>query len=131
MFDNLNQFDTSAANTGAKMELRDKDDAPVMKADGTPMTITLLGKDSDAYVKQDNANTDRRLAQGVRLKLTSASLIADANALRARCTVAWDFSEPCTYENAIALYTRFPAIRDQVEAFISERANFTLASPTS
>ncbi|MBP8062386.1 MAG: hypothetical protein KAY29_00810 [Brevundimonas sp.] len=131
MFDNLTQFDTSAANAGAKMELRDASDAPVLKADGSPMTITLLGKDSDAYIKQENAATNRRLAQGTRIKLTAESLKADSVALLARATTAWDFEEPCTYENAVALYTRFPAIKDQVEAFVSERANFTPASPTS
>ena len=89
MFDNLNQFDTSAANAGAKMELRDAADAPVLKADGHPMTISLLGKDSDAFIKQDNAATNRRLAQGSRIKLTAEALKADAISLLARCTTVW------------------------------------------
>lgn len=131
MFDELTQFDTSSANAGTKMELRDAADAPVLKADGSPMTITLLGKDSDAFIKQENAATNRRLAQGPRAKVTAEALKADAVAILARCTVAWDFSEPCTYESAVALYNKFPAIREQVDAFIADRANFTKPSPTS
>lgn len=128
MFDELTQSDVNAA---AKMELRDDADAPIMKPDGAPMTITLLGKDSDAYVKQDNANTNRRLAQGTRLKITAEALRADSIALLARCTVGWDFATPCTYEAAIQLYNKFPAIKEQADAFITDRGNFTRPSPTT
>ena len=128
MFDELTQSDVNAA---AKMELRDDADAPIMKPDGASMTITLLGKDSDAYVKQDNANTNRRLAQGTRLKITAEALRADSIALLARCTVGWDFATPCTYEAAIQLYNMFPAIKEQADAFITDRGNFTQPSPTT
>ncbi len=117
----------SAANEGAKMEVRDAAGVPLTKPDGTPITITLLGRDSDTFVKQENANTNRRLAQGPRLKLTAEALKAEAIGLLARCTVAWDFDEPCTYETATELYTRFPAIKEQADEFIADRANFTKA----
>lgn len=117
----------SAANEGAKMEVRDAAGVLLTKADGSPITITLLGRDSDTFVKQENANTNRRLAQGSRLKLTAEALKSEAISLLARCTVAWDFDEDCTYENARELYTRFPAIKEQADEFISDRANFTKA----
>jgi hypothetical protein len=133
----LSQFDTSGANEGAKMEVRDANGVPVLKTDGSPVTITLLGMDSDAYVKHENAATNRRLQQGTRAKLTAEGLKADAIAGLAKCTAAWDgFDQngepmPCTYENALALYTRYPVIRDQVSEFIADRANFLRTSPIS
>lgn len=129
---NLDQFDTvSAANEGVKMELTDVHGAVVLKEDGTPLTITLLGQDSDAWIKAENAAQNRRLAQGARMKLTAEALRSEAIASLAKVTVAWDFEEDCTYENAVRLYTRYPLIRDQVDRFVGERANFTKASPTS
>lgn len=130
--DILAQFDTvSSANTGAKLELTDANGAAVLKADGTPLTITLLGKDSDVWVKAENAARNRRLAQGPRMKLTAEALESEAIAALAKVTVAWDFDEPCTYEAAVRLYTRYPLIREQVDMFVGDRANFTKASPTS
>ena len=131
----LNQLDTvSAANEGAKLELRDAQGSPSLKDDGAPVTITLLGKDSDVFVKQQNAVTNRRLAAGTRLKLTSEAIQADGTALLAKCTIGWDGivvdgeSLACTYENALKLYNRFPIIREQVDEFIGERGNFSKAS---
>lgn len=130
--DILAQFDTvSSANSGAKLELTDANGAAVLKADGTPLTITLLGKDSDVWVKAENAARNRRLAQGPRMKLTAEALESEAISALAKVTVAWDFDEPCTYEAAVRLYTRFPLIREQVDLFVGDRANFTKASPTS
>lgn len=117
----------TAANEGAKMEVRDAAGVPLTKADGTPITITLLGRDSDAFVQQENRNTNRRLQQGPRVKLTAEALKAEAINLLARCTKAWDFDEPCNVDTATELYTRFPAIKDQADEFIAERANFTKA----
>lgn len=127
----------SAADGSAKMEVRDAAGVPVLKEDGSPITITLLGKDSDAWIKAENAATNRRLAQGTRIKLTAEGLKADAIAGLARVTVAWDgvgigeAETPCTYENAVRLYTQAPAIREQVDEFISDRGNFTKASQGS
>lgn len=131
--DILAQFDTvSSANSGAKLELTDANGAAVLKADGTPVTITLLGKDSDVWVKAENAARNRRLAQGPRMKLTAEALESEAISALAKVTTAWDFDDkPCTYENAVALYTRYPLIREQVDLFVGDRANFTKASPTS
>lgn len=135
---NLSQLDTkAAANEGAKLELRDVNGVPVLKGDGNPVTITLLGKDSDTFIKAENAATNRRLAQGARLKLTAESLKAEAISTLARCTVGWDGvgieedETPFSYENAVRLYTAFPFVFEQVDQFIAERANFLPSSPTS
>lgn len=130
-FDQLAQFDTSGANAGAKMEIRDPNGVPMFKADGSPLTITLLGRDSDAFIKAENQQTNRRLSQGTRVKLTAEALRADSIAVLARCTTAWDLDEPCSYETAVALYTKFPAIREQADEFLTDRSNFTKASPAT
>lgn len=130
--DILSKFDTvSSANDGAKLELTDANGAAVLKEDGTPLTITLLGKDSDVWIKAENAARNRRLAQGPRMKLTAEALESEAIQALAKVTVAWDLDAPCTYEEAVKVYTRYPLIREQVDLFVADRANFTKASPTS
>lgn len=125
---------TTVANAGSVMEVRDANGAPLIQEDGRPVTITLLGKDSDVFVKHEAAATNRRLAQGTRVKLTAEALKADTIGGLAKCTVAWDGigidedATECTYENALRLYNTFPDIRDQVSAFVDDRANFSKAS---
>ena len=135
----ITKLDTkAAANDGAKMEVLDLAGAPVLKSDGvTPVTITLMGKDSDAWIKFDNQVTNRRLAQGTRMKLTAEALKADQIKELAICTVGWDGiglgddETPFSYEKAVELYTLSPDIREQAKAFIEDRSNFSKASPTS
>lgn len=130
------KVDTKAAsNEGAIMEVRDANGAPLLQEDDRPVTITLLGKDSEVFTKHEAHVTNLRLAQGTRVKLTAEALNADALAGLARCTVAWDGigigedSTPCNFENAKRLYTMFPDIKDQVSRFVDDRANFLKASP--
>ncbi len=125
-----------AAYEGAKagtavLELVKPDGTPFLQADGkTPCTITLLGKDSDEYVKQDNKAGNLRLSQGARLKLTQEGLDATAIKNLAAVTVAWsgivmDGADlECTPANAADFYRRVPMVREQVEKFVEDRANF-------
>lgn len=133
----LSQFAAlQPADGSAQMELRDVSGQPVLKADGTPITITLLGKDSDAWTKHENAMGDSRLNQRGQHRLKMERLKAENVAGYAKCTVSWDGiglgeeTTACTYENALKLYTAFPAIRDQVDEFMGERANFLKVSPS-
>lgn len=129
---NLSQsLDTSGlANQGAVLELRDANGAPIQKTDGSPVTITLLGADSDVAVRHSNGVMNRRLAQGPRAKLTAEALEADAVALLVKCTAGWDGvgidedETAFTPEAAARLYHRFPAVREQVDVFIADRSNF-------
>lgn len=134
----LAQLDTTpVANEGVKLELRGPDDAPLRKSDGSPITITVLGKDSDAFVRQSNANANRYLNQKGRAKLSAEALKGEGISLLAKCTVDWDGimvegeTLDCTYDNAVKLYDRFAFIREQVDEFIGDRSNFSKASPTS
>lgn len=134
----LSAFDTAeTANSGAVMELRDPAGAPALQDDGAPITITLLGEDSDTVVKLQNRQTNRALRapgnQGISAEVSRANVIERLVA----ATVSWSGvvldGEPlkCTPENAKTVYTRFGFIRDQAALFITERGNFLKASPTS
>lgn len=133
----LSTIDTkSLAEEGVPMHLHGPNGAPLMQEDEkTPITITLLGDDSDALTKLDRATTNAHLrGNGV----VTAELAEAKHLTRlARATVGWsgivvdgkelEFSE----EAARELYKRFKWIRGQAAVFISDRANFSKASPES
>jgi hypothetical protein len=125
---------STLANEGAVLDLRDPTGAPMLKDDGSPVTLTLLGADSDVYVKASQDLTNRALRNRGKQNVTAASLLADQINLLAKVTVGWDgiglgeketgFSE----ENAKRLY-RIAFIREQAEAFIADRGNFSTVTP--
>ena len=123
---------------GFVVELRGPTDAQLFNDDETPMTITVIGADSDIAVKARNAQQNRRLQQGVRAKLTAEGLESDAAGYLAKLTVDWNVTmggekPACTYEAAVKIYStpKLAFIREQVDAAIADRANFLRASPTS
>lgn len=124
------------ANEGAKLELRDPNGAPMLKPDGGPVTITLLGTDSDTFQKVSNAQTNRHLRSKGQVLVTAESALTDHITLLAKITVDWDgigigeAETPFSEDNAKKLY-RVNFIREQVERFIADRGNFTKASPTA
>lgn len=123
-------------DAGALLELRGPDDAQLFNDDGSPMTLTLLGADSDVAVKARNANQNRRLQQGTRMKLTAEGLDADGASYLAKLTTGWNITlggekPPFSYEAAVKLYAnpKLAFVREQADAFIADRANFLKASP--
>lgn len=126
---------TAAANEGAVLELRDPTGAPMLNGD-EPVTITLLGTDSDVYTKASFALTNRALRNRGKQNVTAESLLADDINVLAKVTLGWSGIDkdgapfPFTEDNAKVLY-RVAFIREQVQAFIVDRANFVKASPTS
>ena len=132
----LSTLDTAdLANQGAVLELRAPNGSPVLQDDGkTPVSLTLLGADSDVLTRLSNAQTNAYLKQG-QLKVTAESAKANDLAYLAAATVDWSGVEvegaslECTPENVRALYVRFAWIADQARAFIADRANFLKASP--
>lgn len=119
---------------------------PLIAADGKPVTVTVVGIDSDVYVKsswkgRDDSVEDLRR----RAKFSSAQDDYKNAKLLAKCTLAWhgivkgwlvpggeinnelaDFN----YENAVALYSNRGVkwLYDQVNEYIADRANFLKAS---
>lgn len=127
----LGEISGYSPDEGAVLDLRGLDGAQLFNNDGSPMTITLLGSDSDVAVKTRNANTNRRIQQGPRAKVTAESLVSEGAAYLAKLTTGWNITmggekPACTYEAALKLYSnpKLSFIREQADAFIEDRANF-------
>lgn len=138
MADLANISQTYTPNAASILELRAPDDSALLHDDGTPMTLSLLGADSDVAVKARNSTQNRRLQQGVRAKLTAEGLDADGATYLAKLTVGWSLTmggeKPAfSYEAAVKLYTNpaFAFIREQADTFVADRANFLKASSTN
>ncbi|QPB10617.1 hypothetical protein [Bacteriophage sp. 438212] len=136
----LSTLDTSElANQGALLELRDPAGNPVLQEDGSPVTLILLGEDSDVVTQINNRNANQFLrgTSGSGQSVTAEMSRTNEINKFAAATVAWsgivvDGEEvPFSTDAAKGLYRRFPWIRDQVRAFIGDRANFTKASRKS
>lgn len=119
-------------NAGYELHLRGPDDALLFNDDQTPMTITVLGADSDIAVKARNAQTNRYLQRGAKAKITAEGSQSDHDAYLAKITLGWSIMmqpgamHPFSTEAALALYSdpKFSFVREQVDAAIGERANF-------
>lgn len=128
----LNQFDTTTrANEGVDCALRD-----LRTGKPTEAVITLRGLDSEAFrdIKTERAReTARRMEAGLSPELTPDEKDALTADTLSKLTVGWrglalagkelEFSQ----SEAFKLYLRYPAIREQVNAFAGDRANFALA----
>lgn len=116
----------SCAEVGSSLEILH----PATK-EPTGIIIRLLGADSKVYREKQLALMRKRFRGGKssqHLSLNAAE--ADAIGVIAACTVGWENLEehgelvPFSEAKARDIYTRYPAIREQVSAFIEDRANF-------
>lgn len=97
------------------------------------VTITLMGADSKEYQalrrKLQNARLRNVTSRG-KMRVTSEEIEDEALQLIVAATKGWTgvviegVEQPFTMENAKSLFTRFPWIREQVDEFINDRANF-------
>ena len=95
------------------------------------MAIDLIGADAPAYedalYRVHTSNAEWKGMGGV---FDRAGRDADVAKLLAVATTGWrgiavdGAPLECTNENAASIYLRFRWLRDQVDAFISNRANF-------
>lgn len=132
----LAQFDTiTAAEAGAFMQLQNPATGVglVDEAD-KPIGITFAGADSERARRYTRKSQNRRLALAPqrRGKVTAEELDDEGLGLIVACAISWnvtiDGARPdCTPENVKAFLKRFPAFREQSDAFIAERANFLKA----
>ncbi len=123
----LNTIDlTKSADAGADLEL----EHPIT-GDATDIIITLAGTDSSIHRKKSKEIQAKRIAKMAKGKKADFSVSDDeACDLLAACTLGWvgimegseeiDFSK----EAAKELYLKHVWIREQVDAFIGDRANF-------
>lgn len=122
---------TEHANNGATMEVvHPITNEKLLDSNGFPVTVTLLGADSTKMRQEMSDRAKRQLAkkqQSVRTIDEAEKLSAE---LLATITVGWSgFTEngeviECNRENAIRLYTKYSWLRQQVDAFTTDRANF-------
>jgi hypothetical protein len=119
---------------GVALELSHPVTGEVLRDDqGVAISITLLGQDSEAYQRAENQAQNRRLrdaSRGRRATLTAEQIKAEALEVLVACTVAWHgvvfegVALECTATNVRRLYTERAWIREQVDAFVADRANF-------
>ncbi|MNS58674.1 hypothetical protein D3C72_916010 [compost metagenome] len=137
----------SAANEGRVMlVLHPEDRTPLLDEKKKPVTITLLGRDSDTFIQAENASRNRAMEQlSKNVKFSAAAAEQQTCETLARCTVDWsgipkgwidgtddETAAKLTEESAAALYasTGVKWLRDQVDEFVGTRANFLKRSPT-
>ncbi|MDH7787650.1 hypothetical protein QBD01_003677 [Ochrobactrum sp. 19YEA23] len=130
----------AVTHEGQTLQLRHPIEGTILKTeDDEPITITLVGTDSDVFRKAQRTILDRRLNQKGKTKLSAAELEEEAVTTLISCTLGWsgivlDGEELAfSAENVRKLYSRtdLPWIRDQVDEFIADRANFLKPSATS
>lgn len=113
---------TDSANSGATVTLRD----PVTLED-LDTTITVVGRDSDIFRNHVKKIVDKNRSKK-RLSMDEAE--RQNIELLAVCTIAWtnvqegDTVYECSFENAKYIYKKYPWIREQLDEFQEERANF-------
>lgn len=131
----LSRFNVSKmAEKGANLELLDPEDEPLFYGeDKKPVTIKLLGTDSKTW---RNLNRDRSRELSFKMQKKRNKQIdftmsdEDTCEMLAACTLGWEgidekdkpieFSKEAAYE----MYMDHLWIREQVDAFIADRANF-------
>ncbi|KQS55900.1 hypothetical protein ASG17_07570 [Brevundimonas sp. Leaf363] len=128
---------TDQANAGVAMHLHGPDGVPLFKVDGeTPVTITLLGQDSDKLTRIMNARGNRHMrARGPVTMTVEQGQKADIDYLVA-ASVGWDGiglgeDETAFSDDAARTLYGHAWVRDQARAFIFDRARFTKASAES
>ena len=99
------------------------------------ITINILGKDSDEFLKVSRAQSKKRMAKMTKGGFRNTSVPVeeieqDSLALLAACTKSWSGiivegkAVECTTDNAVMIYERFPWIKEQVDVAMGDRANF-------
>jgi hypothetical protein len=142
MASDLSQFATKKkASDGAKMTvINPQTDKPLIDPEtDQPVTITLIGADSDEYKRILHAQQNKVLKQASRtgkLAKTAESIESDALELLVKSTKGWEgisietaedgkaIPLPFNEANARRLYETVPFLRDQASDFINDRNNF-------
>ena len=103
---------------------------PLVDDTGAAIGLRLLGKDSEIYRAAQRSVTNRRLNLKGNASITAERIETEANEILAKCTVAWTGivfkgeTLECNVANAKDIYKEVPWLKEQVDEFIAERANF-------
>ena len=127
-FDFATRDVAAKAEVGAELEVLDP-----ITSEPVGAYITLAGADSTIHRKAAANVSKRRFnsQKGFRSKSFDVEKMeAESIEILAACTLSWKgvtlegAALPCSRDNAIKMYTRFPWLREQVEAFISDRSEY-------
>lgn len=133
---NLEDFDTTQlSEEGVDMELLDPNGDPIFQDEEKtkPVTIRVLGRDSEQFMRTQRRQIERRLQRqrGQRMRqIPIEELVEEQSELLAAVTVNWSGIEeksasvPFNPANVRRIYKNYPWIREQVDNFIGDRANF-------
>lgn len=137
MFD-LDVIDTKTiSEAGAKLAVKKLDGSPLLNSQGAPVEIIVKGPDSADYTRLLRTQIKKRMARsGIPTEEQSVEDEIDLVELLVSCTLTWngildkETKLPVAFspDACRRLYRDFPVIRDQVDSFIANRANFTPAS---
>ena len=137
----LDAIDTQTGSTaGAELVVLGLNGEPLLNGKGEQHVLILLGPDSLQYRRQMHKQTAKRVQaaaeaqeRGERYTPDPIESDSDAAAVLAALTKGWrGFLDrdgapiEFTAEAVLALYSRFPVIREQADAFVVRRANFLL-----
>lgn len=132
----------SSAEEGAALHLKHPvTGEPLFCDDGKPMSITVVGMDSDRFRKAERSIANQRLRQAQRRRSSTMSMEdIEKETVRAfaACTLDWSLQMggkplPFSTDEAVKLYGNpdYGWIREQLDDFMSDRANFSKASSTT
>ena len=119
---------TVMADAGATMTVMHPATGEPLQHNGEDVTITILGQDSTKFREEVQRRAKAQL--GKRGKPDFDKIAADSADLLAACTTSWEgITEngqlvECSRENAKRIYEKYGWLRQQVDEFISDRANF-------
>ena len=94
------------------------------------ITVKVAGPDSDRQKQARNAINNDRLRMSRNKRLTASELEADALRITAASIISWDGvvengdAVPLNADNATAILTRYPFIREQLDSAVGDRAGF-------
>lgn len=119
---------------GVYMELMHPiDDEPLLQDDGSKITIKLLGADSKAFRDISKKHSRKRTANMMKTRkkdIDFTPTLEETCETLAACTVGWKGIEAngnaikFSTDEAYKLYMDFSWIREQVNIFVGDRANF-------
>jgi hypothetical protein len=112
---------------------------PLVDGEGRQAYIDLHSADSDAARKWRHALTNKRIEAKVSRVLTAEEAEREQLAFLAAMTTGWYLLDPegqpldvpFTTADAADLYREVPWLRDQVDIYLGDRANFWKASSES
>ncbi|WP_288199040.1 hypothetical protein [uncultured Pleomorphomonas sp.] len=129
---------TTRANAGVDMTITTPAGIPVKNQDGRPVSLKLVGTDSEIYRSTVRARMIQNVAEANASGLSEETIVKTEEKqldTLVACTIGWSGVQdrdgkdvPFSAAAVRELYIQYPTIRDQADRFIGNRQNFLLKS---